>query len=156
MKTWRRTLGLLLGERPASIQVGAVCRDPGNGQVLLITSRGTGRWVIPKGWPMEGKTLAGAAAQEAWEEAGVRGRIQASELGRYQYDKGQDQGFAVPVDMRVFLLEVDSLSGQFPERRQRKRRWFAPAEAARMVVEPGLKQILLSLPTRTADPADPG
>ncbi|CAM3260702.1 NUDIX hydrolase [Paracoccus nototheniae] len=153
MTTWRRTLALILGRRPVSLQVGAVCRDPDSGRVLLITSRGTGRWVIPKGWPMEGRTLSGAAAQEAWEEAGVRGRVRQAELGRYRYDKAQDQGFAVPVDLRVFLLEVERLSDDFPEHRQRKRRWFDPEEAARMVVEPGLKQILLSLPARTADPA---
>ncbi len=127
------------------MQVGAVCRDPANGQVLLITSRDTGRWVIPKGWPMEGRTLSGAAAQEAWEEAGVRGTIRPSELGRFHYSKKQDKGYAVPIEMRVYLLSVDSLSDQFPEVRQRKRRWFAPVEAARMVIEPGLKQILTAL-----------
>ena len=145
MSIWRRTLDLLLGRRPVLMQVGAVCRDAASGNVLLITSRDTGRWVIPKGWPMEGRTLSGAAAQEAWEEAGVRGHIRPSELGRFQYRKKQDQGYAVPVEMRVYLLSVDSLSNHFPEDRQRKRRWFAPVEAARMVVEPGLKQILAAL-----------
>lgn len=145
MSVWRRTLDLLLGRRPVLMQVGAICRDPASGNVLLITSRDTGRWVIPKGWPMEGRTLPGAAAQEAWEEAGVRGRIRPAELGRFRYRKQQDQGYAVPVEMRVYLLFVDSVSDRFPEDRQRKRRWFAPVEAARMVVEPGLKQILAGL-----------
>ena len=155
MKTWRRTFDMLLGRRPDPIQVGAVCRDPATGQVLLITSRGTGRWVIPKGWPMKGRTLSGAAAQEAWEEAGVRGRIRTGELGRFRYAKAQDEGFAVPIDMRVFLLDVDSMTEDFPERRQRKRRWFAPQDAARMVVEPGLQQILAGLPD-LALPSKPG
>ena len=68
-----------------------------------------------------------------------------AELGRFRYRKQQDQGYAVPVEMRVYLLSVDSVSDRFPEDRQRKRRWFAPVEAARMVVEPGLKQILAGL-----------
>lgn len=143
-----RSFDMLLGRRPASMQVGAVCRDPATGRVLLITSRGTGRWVIPKGWPMEGRTLPGAAAQEAWEEAGVRGRVHPTELGRCRYDKGQDEGFAIPVEMRVFLLEVTALSDDFPEESQRRRQWFAPAKAAQHVDEPGLRRILARLDGR--------
>jgi len=145
MIPWRRAIGMMLGLRPEAMQVGAVCRDPVTGQVLLVTSRGTGRWVIPKGWPMEGRTLSGAAAQEAWEEAGVRGRVESEELGRYYYEKVQEQGFSVPVDVRVFLLLVDSQADRFPESAQRQRRWFTPQEAAGMVAEPGLKQILNKL-----------
>lgn len=141
----RRSLNMLLGRRPVSMQVGAICRDPSSGQVLLVTSRDTGRWVIPKGWPMAGRSLCGAAAQEAWEEAGVRGQINPQEFGRFTYDKGQDQGFAVPVEVRVFLLSLEALEDDFPEADQRKRRWFAPHEAARMVIEPELKEILNAL-----------
>ncbi|MCG6111155.1 MAG: NUDIX hydrolase [Paracoccus sp.] len=155
MMMWRRALDMLLGRRPVMMQVGAVCHDAATGQVLLITSRDTGRWVIPKGWPMEGRTLYGAAAQEAWEEAGVRGRIHPAELGRFLYEKRQDQGYAVPVEMRVFLLSVDRLDDDFPESRQRQRRWFTPADAARRVVEPGLKRILLSLQTADSPQAAP-
>lgn len=146
MKHWRQSLRLLMGWRPAAMQVGAVCRSRTTGEVLLVTSRGTGRWVIPKGWPMAGKTLPGAAATEAWEEAGVRGHIHEAEIGRYRYDKEQDQGYSVPVEVRVFLMEADDLQSDFPEAKERKRRWFSPEEAARRVVEPGLKQILLALP----------
>ncbi|MTE00639.1 NUDIX domain-containing protein [Paracoccus sp. YIM 132242] len=128
------------------MQVGAVCRCPENGDVLLITSRGTGRWVIPKGWPMEGKTLPGAAATEAWEEAGVEGHVHEAEIGRYRYDKEQDRGWSVPVEVRVFLMDAGPLRPDFPEAGQRKRRWFSPQEAAQRVVEPGLKKILLALP----------
>lgn len=145
MSLLRRVLDMLLGRRPAMMQVGALCRDPRTGEVLLVTSRDTGRWVIPKGWPMEGRTLPGAAAQEAWEEAGVRGRIRPAEIGRFRYDKTQDRGYSVPVELRVFLLTVDRLADDFPERGQRKRRWFAPDRAAAMVAEPGLKAILTGL-----------
>ena len=136
---------MLLGRRPAAIQVGALCINPGSGQVLLVTSRGTGRWIIPKGWPMEGRSLAGAAAREAWEEAGVRGTVTETEAGRYCYAKEQDRGFSVPIDVHVFLLPVDALADVYPEAGQRRRRWFTPAEAARHVAEPGLAKILRDL-----------
>lgn len=145
MKAVFRFLSLLLGRRPVSMQVAALCLDESTGKVLLITSRGTGRWVIPKGWPMAGRTLARAAEQEAWEEAGVRGQINHAELGRYSYDKDQDSGFSVPVEVRVFGLSVSSLADTFPEDDQRDRQWFSPAEAAQRVREPGLKKILLGL-----------
>ncbi|WP_347138082.1 NUDIX hydrolase [Paracoccus sp. SSK6] len=146
MKPWRQSLRFLLGWRPPAMQVGALCRCPATGDVLLITSRGTGRWVIPKGWPMKGKTLPGAAATEAWEEAGVQGRVHDTEIGRYRYDKEQDSGYAIPVEVRVFLMDADRLRPDFPEARQRRHRWFSPQEAARLVAEPGLREILLALP----------
>lgn len=146
MNALRHSLGLLFGRRPPAIQVGAVCRCARTGDVVLITSRGTGRWVIPKGWPMEGKTLPGAAATEAWEEAGVEGHIHEAEIGRYHYDKQQGPGYCVPVEVRVFLLDTTRLHADFPEAGQRRRRLFSPADAARHVVEPGLKEILLALP----------
>lgn len=139
------SIRLLFGKRPRSLQVGAVCRDPGTGKVLLITSRGTGRWVIPKGWPMAGRSLAGAAAREAWEEAGVEGQISDAELGRYRYDKAQDSGFSVPVDVAVYALKVAALQDKFPEAAERERRWFTPAEAEAAVDEAGLKTILRGL-----------
>lgn len=146
MTALRHSLGMLFGRRPPAMQVGALCRCVRTGDVVLITSRGTGRWVIPKGWPMEGKTLPAAAATEAWEEAGVQGRMIEAELGRYRYDKEQDRGFSLPVEVRVFLMEAESLRPDYPEAKQRKRRWFPPAEAARLVAEPGLREILLALP----------
>lgn len=146
MSALGKSFRMLLGKRPPALQVGALCIDPQTGEVLLITSRGTGRWIIPKGWPMAGRSLPGAAAQEAWEEAGVQGRIGHEEIGHYLYEKDQDSGFAVPVEVRVFPLHVRRTEVKFPEADARKRRWFAPTEAARMVAEPGLKQILLALP----------
>ncbi|MFC3630573.1 NUDIX hydrolase [Paracoccus angustae] len=146
MMPWGQSLRLLLGWRPAAMQVGAICRRPDTGEVLLITSRGTGRWVIPKGWPMEGKTLPGAAATEAWEEAGVEGHVHETEIGRYRYDKEQDRGWSVPVEVRVFLMDAEHMRPDFPEAGQRKRRWFSPREAAQLVVEPDLRKILLALP----------
>lgn len=108
MISLRRSLRLLLGKRPSSLQVGALCLDPETGRVLLITSRGTGRWVIPKGWPMEGHSLPGAAAREAWEEAGVEGRVVHEEIGRYAYDKEQDSGFRCRSKLPYFPFTLKS------------------------------------------------
>lgn len=149
---FRDRLARLLGRHPPDMQVAALCLDEQTGQVLLVTSRGTGRWIVPKGWPMAGRSLAEAAGQEAWEEAGVRGRIAPAEIGRYRYDKDQDRGFAIPIEVRVFPLYVDRLEPQFPEAQERLRRWFAPEEAARLVAETGLKQILRRLPAAAQRP----
>lgn len=145
MNAIRASLGLLFGKRPPAMQVAALCVDGKSGKVLLISSRGTGRWVVPKGWPMEGRSLHGAAAQEAWEEAGIRGAIQSVELGRYRYDKDQDSGFAFPVEVRVFRLDVASVADAFPEAEERNREWFLPAQAAELVDEPGLQEILRNM-----------
>lgn len=145
MMSLARSLKMLVGMRPPALQVAAVCLHPDDGRVLMITSRGTGRWIIPKGWPMAGRSLAGAAAREAWEEAGVEGRIGHRELGRYTYGKEQDSGFVVPVEVCVFPLNVDKLAKSFPESDQRRREWFAPARAAQLVAEPGLSAILRGL-----------
>ncbi|MGR3522162.1 MAG: NUDIX hydrolase [Paracoccus sp. (in: a-proteobacteria)] len=140
-----KSLRMLVGKRPPALQVGALCLRPRDGKVLMITSRGTGRWIIPKGWPMPGHSLAGAAGREAWEEAGAEGRTGHRELGRYIYDKVQDSGFAVPVEVHVFPLHVDRLSDVYPESGQRHREWFAPGRAAQLVAEPGLAAILRGL-----------
>lgn len=129
-------------------QCAALCwRDGAEGpEVLLITSRETGRWVLPKGWEMKGLTLSEAAAREAWEEAGVIGEVAPEELGLYTYDKVLDRGTkdvsAQPCAVTVFPLLVQKLASEFPEHRQRRRKWFAPDRASRKVEEPELKVLL--------------
>lgn len=152
----REKLGQLLGRKPLQMQVAALCRNA-RGQVLLVTSRDTGRWVLPKGWPMAGRTLADAASQEAWEEAGVRGSVEQSEIGTYHYDKRQDRGFDIPVQVRVYALKVDELANRYPEDKQRKRNWFSPERAAELVAESELKSLLRNLvaPTAVAAQARP-
>lgn len=140
----RDVLDLVLGRRPPALQVGAICVQPKTGRVLLITSRDTGRWIIPKGWPMSGRSAANAALQEAWEEAGVRGKVEASSCGRYAYDKKQDNGLSIPVDVQVHIVNVDRLEADYPERHQRERQWFSPEKAAELVNEEGLKALLRS------------
>jgi 8-oxo-dGTP pyrophosphatase MutT (NUDIX family) len=128
-----------------SLQVGALCwrrTSKGALRILLITSRDTGRWVIPKGWPMRNRTEAEAAAREAFEEAGITGEIAPRSLGLYGYPKMLARGHSVPCVVRVFPLAVRDRLSRFPEAGQRKRKWFSPAKAARQVQEPELARII--------------
>lgn len=143
-KAWAAFVLPLL-QRPKGLQVAALCyRHVGNSkEVLLITSRDTGRWVIPKGWPMRGLGSLQSAMQEAWEEAGVlKGRWGEAPIGTYTYDKVKSTGWEQPVEILVYPVAVDALADTFPESDQRKRQWFAPKEAAELVNEPQLQAIL--------------
>jgi len=121
-------------------------RGDGNLEVLLVTSRETRRWIVPKGWRWPEVSDHEAAAAEAWEEAGVRGRVLADELGTYTYDKQRD-GTLLSVDVIVYLLEVTDEERIWPEMDERERAWFSPAAAAEAVVEPELKTLLHALDT---------
>ncbi len=138
-------------------QFGALCwRRHGNGhEVLLITSRDTGRWVIPKGWPMREMTPPEAAAREAWEEAGVQGTTAAEGLGFFAYRRWLAPDRALPCVVEVFALKVDRLADRYPEKGQRRRKWFRPEKAARKVDEPDLRQLILAFvpPAAEAAPA---
>ncbi|EIE52488.1 NUDIX hydrolase [Salipiger aestuarii] len=114
-------------------------------QVLMVTSRDTGRWVMPKGWEMDGLKPWSAAEIEALEEAGVRGRISSDELGVYHYDKVLDGGKLLRCQVRVYPMIVDTLLREWKERHERKRRWFSPLAAARRVHEPELANLLRGL-----------
>ena len=117
----------------------------GHVEVLLITSRDTGRWVIPKGWPMADKTPAETAAQEAWEEAGVRGRTDEDPVGFFAYDKLRAPLDPMPCAVTVFSLRVEKVAAKFPERKERRRKWFAARSAARKVEEPELRALLVAI-----------
>lgn len=134
-------------EGGARTQFGALCwrMHRGRVEVLLITSRDTGRWVIPKGWPIAGKTPAQSAAQEAWEEAGVTGVGDEVALGLYAYDKTRKSKEALPCVVSVYPLRVDALAKRFPERKERRRRWFPSEKAAKLVAEPELRAMLAML-----------
>lgn len=131
-------------------QYGAVCwrLHRGKVEVLLVTSRDTGRWIIPKGWPISGLAPAETAAREAWEEAGVQGDVTREDLGAYGYAKVLSPSHSVPCSVQVYGLRVAELKDKFPERKQRRRKWFGVEKAARKVAEPELRALLLSLPDR--------
>jgi 8-oxo-dGTP pyrophosphatase MutT (NUDIX family) len=114
-------------------------------EVLLITSRDTGRWVIPKGWQIAGKDGSATAAQEAWEEAGVTGTIGTEPLGRYGYDKVLTPDMCLPCAVSVYPLRVAALARKFPERNERRRKWFPAEKAARKVAEPDLRALLVAV-----------
>lgn len=135
------------GTRKAT-QVGAICTRKKNEkrEVLLITSRGTRRWVIPKGWQMDGLSDSQAATVEAWEEAGVSAaRVTKRPLGTYDYKKELNKGDAISVSVNVFRLKVEEMKKKFPEYRQRKLCWVSPKKAAKLVREPGLRKLFLAL-----------
>ncbi|MCQ8784060.1 NUDIX hydrolase [Mangrovibrevibacter kandeliae] len=125
-------------------QFGALVYRESDGtvEVLLVTSRESGRWVIPKGWPMKLKLPHRAAAQEAFEEAGVRGRISHRAIGTFDYDKRRRDGSLVPCRVVVYPMAVSDLLEDWPEADQRQRAWFAPADAAERVNEPELAALL--------------
>ena len=138
----------LMLRRPARVQYAALCyrmRKKGTVlDVLLITSRDTGRWVIPKGWPMSGRAPHAVAAREAYEEAGVRGTAGKDAIGHYMYKKGIANGLKIDCKVQVYPLEVSELSRNFPEKGERRIEWVSCAEAADRVQEPELRALLLS------------
>ncbi len=111
-------------------------------EILLVSSRETRRWVIPKGWPMKGKTNPSAAAQEAFEEAGLDGRIETKPIGEYPYLKRLKSGAARRVTVDVYPLEVTGEHAIWPEKGQRTLRWMSPVEAALAVQEPELRDLI--------------
>ncbi|EPE97098.1 NUDIX hydrolase [Rhizobium grahamii] len=135
-------------------QCAALCfryRDDGSTiEILVITSRDSGRWIIPKGWPMEGKAPHEAAAIEAWEEAGVRGKVRKKPVGRYTYLKLLGDGEVVPRIVDVFQIEVKKKYETFEERGERVLAWVSPDEAARRVREVALKSMLVEFTPRGA------
>ena len=117
-------------------------RDVGGLEVLLITSRETQRWVIPKGWPMKDKAPGDCAAQEAFEEAGVIGVIARKSLGAFHYDKRLRSERQQHVRVLVYALEVQEERDIWPEMAERDRNWTTPNEAAGLVDEPELRALL--------------
>jgi 8-oxo-dGTP pyrophosphatase MutT (NUDIX family) len=118
-------------------------RNRGRGrQVLLISSRDTGRWVIPKGWPIKGLSPAETAAREAFEEAGLGGRISKKPIGVFEYAKRLDDGRLQPCRVEVYALHKQIQYLEWPEQGQRRLRWFSVREAAEAVDEPDLGHII--------------
>lgn len=117
--------------------------EDGSPQVMLLTSRETRRWVIPKGWPMPGRKPREVAAQEAFEEAGLEGEIVGKRpIGRYHYAKRLSPDYSIPCEVSVFLFRVERQLEDWAEKSQRETRWFAAADACELVDERGLAEIL--------------
>lgn len=111
--------------------------------ILLITSRTDGRWIIPKGRLDPNLTAAESAAREAYEEAGVEGRLSPQSLGTYVHHRGSDLQ-----EVEVYELEVRRILEDWPEKQERRREWF-PVDAAQLCVDSSrLTAMILALRTR--------
>ncbi|NTW83725.1 MAG: NUDIX hydrolase [Chlorobiaceae bacterium] len=106
-------------------------------RLVLITSRRSGNWIIPKGYVEKGLTPAESAAKEAYEEAGLIGRVHPEAAGRYRYRKYR-KFFMV----MVYPLFIDTILDEWEEMHSRKRVLVTPAEAIEMVCEENLRRII--------------
>jgi 8-oxo-dGTP pyrophosphatase MutT (NUDIX family) len=114
-------------------------------RVVMVTSRETRRWVVPKGWIEPAEPPHRSAAREAFEEAGLHGEADLDPIGFYAYSKRFEGGAVRPTEVLVFRFRVSRLLEDWPERRERERRLFKPDAAADLVAEPGLAALLRSL-----------
>lgn len=114
-------------------------------RVLMVTSRDRGRWVMPKGWTIDGKKPWQAAKIEAMEEAGAVGFVSDEAIGVYHYKKRLEKGRAVRCRVTVYPMIVDKLRRRWKERKERKRHWFSLGKAAKLVDEPELTDLLRDL-----------
>jgi 8-oxo-dGTP pyrophosphatase MutT (NUDIX family) len=117
----------------------------GEMQVMLITTRGRSRWVIPKGWLEKGVAPHELAAREAFEEAGLLGTAPPEPIGAYSYRKRLSDGRRRRCEVEVFALLVEARADDWPERGQRRKRWVPAVIAASLVADPGLAELLLAL-----------
>jgi 8-oxo-dGTP pyrophosphatase MutT (NUDIX family) len=123
---------------PITHQIGAP-------RIVLVTSRETRRWVIPKGWIEPGELPHRSAAREAFEEAGIEGEADPDPIGSFGYTKRKARGVLLPCEVLVYRLRVTRLLADWPERSERERRLVTPAEAAEMVAEPELARLFYDL-----------
>ena len=119
-------------------------------KILHVTSRDTGRWIIPKGWPSKRIKDCKAAAGEARQEAGVKGKIFRQAIGSYRYIK-RELGDGGLIEVRVFLLKVSKHCKRWPEKRERRRAWFDIEDAASKVSDPELSSLIGMLQERNGD-----
>jgi len=146
--TARMALGHVLPRDPKTARPLQVAALPwrrsaqGRVEVLLVTTRRSGRWSVPKGWPMIGRSSARAAAREAFEEAGVEGAVDGREIGRFDHVKRHPLFGRLRCTVVIFPLRVERQLGAWPEKRQRKRRWSTPEDAAARVGAGALRPII--------------
>ena len=117
-------------------------------EILLITSRRTRRWIIPKGWPIDGLSPCECAAREALEEAGVSGEIHLDPIGYYHYFKHMKNGGTLRCKVEVFPLRVTRRREHWAEKDERELRWCSVSEAATMISEPELPDLILEMASR--------
>jgi len=107
------------------------------GRVCLITSSSGKRWLVPKGNLMRGCDLRETAAREAWEEAGLVGRVRRHPLGRYEFEK-----LGCRYEVVVFCMTVETAKRDWPEKGRRTRRWLRPERAVQRIAYRPLREIV--------------
>ncbi len=142
---------------PAFTQLAALCWRKGtSGREILLVTSSSGRWILPKGWPIDGKSKGEAALTEAWEEGGVvQGKVARRPLGSYVAIKRTPSGDDIPCLLQVYAIKVRKVVDAFPESHRRDRLWASPAVAAALVEEDGLADILRRFDERDPAPLRP-
>jgi 8-oxo-dGTP pyrophosphatase MutT (NUDIX family) len=123
-------------------------RVEGRLEILLITTLTSKRWVVPKGWPCEGRSPCESAAQEAFEEAGIIGTTTARAVGTFDYLKRRKTGETIACRVAVFALEVERQRRAWPEKAMRQTCWCSVDEAMARVSDPGLKRLIAKFARR--------
>lgn len=138
---------LAMFRRPARLQIAALCHRMREGkvEVLLVTSKSTRRWILPKGWPILSRRAHRTAAIEAFEEAGVTGKVHKNPFASFSSYKGGEAGLKLRTEILVFLVDVESEAEEFPDSAERDVRWVSIKEAVRMTSEPGLIDVFRKL-----------
>lgn len=141
--SWLRGLGGLF-VKPARLQIAALCYRPGDvePEILLVSTRDTGRWILPKGWPEKDKPAFETASIEAYEEAGVVGETDPKAIGSFRSFKGLADGLRIRTKVVVFKISFEKQLKKFPEMGQRKCAWLPLSEAAELVDENTLRRFL--------------
>lgn len=132
-------------KRDVRTQFAALCwkvSRKGKVKVALVTSRRTQRWILPKGWPMDGVTPSKAAATEAFEEAGLKGQISDDCMGIFSFNKVLEEDDELPCVVAVFPMRVETELDDWPEASQRERQWFGRKKASRLVESPELARMI--------------
>jgi 8-oxo-dGTP pyrophosphatase MutT (NUDIX family) len=120
-------------------------------EVLIVTTRQSRRWIIPKGWPIKGLTPSKSAAREAFEEAGVRGKIGGRPIGSFKYKKAPAEGDAeAQCEVKVFPLLAKTQSATWPEFEQRLAQWVDPEKAISLIREQELRSVVAKFAKRAA------
>jgi 8-oxo-dGTP pyrophosphatase MutT (NUDIX family) len=134
------------------VQYGALPwrRAPDGIQILLITTRNTRRWIVPKGWPDEGRDPHECAAQEAYEEAGVVGDVTGDVIGVFTHKKQLKSGQMVTCRIHVFAMEVTDVCEEWAEKNVREAKWCSVSEALALVGDSGLRRIIAKFSRATA------
>ncbi|MBW8727095.1 MAG: NUDIX hydrolase [Inquilinus limosus] len=147
-------MGEKIKPKAPRLQYGALpyrFRPDGSIEILLVTTRRTRRWIVPKGWKIKGKKPPKSAAQEAFEEAGVQGVVSGKPIGSFVYDKWlDDDGVTAPCEVRIFPLLVKRQGNTWRECEEREARWVDPGKALEMIDDQGLRDLIAAFADRQA------